>query len=110
MKHDPPPENASLQKLLHHEVVNESETNIFAELNIHEHHETTQYHLAQYFEFAVEIINSLAGLIVLFAVLLAVLNLTIVLCNSLFGKLLDYLTATTLPFPIANISLLSLIF
>lgn len=92
MKHDPPSENASLQKLLHHGAENESEASIFDELGTHEHqqqHEITQYHLAHYFEFAVELINSLAGLIVLFAVLLAVLNLTIVLCNSLFGKLTE---------------------
>lgn len=49
-------------------------------------HEINHYHLSYYFELAVEIINSLAGMIVLCAVLLAGINLGIVLFNVATGE------------------------
>mmetsp|Transcript_10574 Transcript_10574/g.11405 ORF Transcript_10574/g.11405 Transcript_10574/m.11405 type:complete len:258 (+) Transcript_10574:198-971(+) len=48
-----------------------------------DHH--SSYHLSNYFEFAVEFVNSIAGLIVLFAVFLACLNLMLVACNTATG-------------------------
>lgn len=48
-------------------------------------HEITHYHLSYYFEMAVECINSVAGLIVLLAVLLAGVNLLIVIFNAALG-------------------------
>eukprot|EP01031_Cornospumella_fuschlensis_P043988 gene43988-53777_t len=52
-------------------------------------HEITHYHLSYYFELAVEVINSLAGMIVLCAVLLAGINLFIVLWNVATGSRLN---------------------
>lgn len=49
-----------------------------------DHH--SSYHLSNYFEFAVEFVNSIAGLIVLFAVFLACLNLMLVACNTATGR------------------------
>ncbi|RYG62968.1 hypothetical protein EON64_16870 [archaeon] len=49
-------------------------------------HEINHYHLSYYFELAVEVINSLAGMIVLCAVLLAGINLGIVLFNVATGE------------------------
>ncbi len=48
-------------------------------------HDITHYHLSYYFEIAVECINSVAGLIVLFAVLLAGVNLLIIAFNVAAG-------------------------
>jgi hypothetical protein len=44
------------------------------------------YHLTNYFEFAVECVNSLAGLIVLFAVFLTFWNLLVIIVNAVFGS------------------------
>jgi uncharacterized membrane protein len=51
----------------------------------HEHHEDESYHLSQFFEVAVEIINSVAGIIILIACFLAGLNLILVAVNSMTG-------------------------
>eukprot|EP00981_Chlorochromonas_danica_P008728 scaffold2297_cov153-Ochromonas_danica.AAC.11 len=48
-------------------------------------HEISQYHLSHLFEIAIECINSLAGLIVLFAVILAGVNLVIIGVNVATG-------------------------
>lgn len=48
-------------------------------------HEISQYHLSHLFEIAIECINSLAGLIVLFAVILAGVNLVIITVNVATG-------------------------
>lgn len=50
-----------------------------------DHHEINHYHLSFYFEIAVEFINSLAGVLVLMAVILAGINLIIVGVNSMTG-------------------------
>eukprot|EP01039_Chlorochromonas_danica_P000932 gene932-1014_t len=52
-------------------------------------HEISQYHLSHLFEIAIECINSLAGLIVLFAVILAGVNLVIIGVNVATGIKLE---------------------
>ena len=54
--------------------------------NLESPHEINHYHLSYYFEIAVECINSIAGLIILFAVFLAIVNLFIVAINASTGR------------------------
>jgi hypothetical protein len=54
--------------------------------NSTDHYALSHYHLSNYFEIAVEFIDSIAGLIVLFSVGLACLNLIIVGVNIILGK------------------------
>jgi hypothetical protein len=57
-----------------------------AEHHDHGHGDHHSYKLAPQFEFAVECINSFAGIVVFFAVFLTVLNLFVVSLNSMLGK------------------------
>jgi hypothetical protein len=74
--------NSCVAKLLeghHHESFDDSIH------NPSEHYALTHYHLSNYFEVAVELIDSMAGIIVLLAVGLACLNLLIVGTNVVLG-------------------------
>ena len=51
----------------------------------------SDYQLSMYFELAIEYINAVAGILVLFAVLISALNLAVLGLNSLLGMLHVYI-------------------
>lgn len=63
---------------------------------LEEEHAIDHFHLAYHFELAVEIINSLAGCLIIFAVILAGTNLVVVGINNFFGGFYVFLSINSI--------------